>query len=202
MAGDGDSGPLLLGLFLIWAGLRCASLWRRPPATLSSFDCTLSRAASIAIGLLIAHSILDYPMRTDAIMAVFAVCCAFLLEPLGISKNETRSAAAPAHEGIPAKAPRSSQATKLLWHCRCRRRCRSLSMKHCRRVLRNLQAVGARISSGPRNGEIPVNRAEYDPARPKVTLIAARIRGNVVGGTVIREGCGWVFPRRTVTAII
>lgn len=79
---SGILGPILLCLFAIWLGLKSVALWRRPPAGMGAFDCSLGRAATVVIWLLLAHSFVDYPLRTEAIMAVFAVCCAFLIEPL------------------------------------------------------------------------------------------------------------------------
>jgi len=78
----GVLGPILLCLFVIWLGFTSMQLWRPPPAEMSAFDCTLGRAATVIIVLLLAHSFVDYPMRTEAIMAVFTACCAFLIKPV------------------------------------------------------------------------------------------------------------------------
>jgi O-antigen ligase len=78
----GVLGPLLLCLFMIWFAVTALKLWRRPSANVTPFDCTLARAATVIIVLLLAHSFVDYPMRTDAIMAVFAACCALMIEPV------------------------------------------------------------------------------------------------------------------------
>ena len=37
------------------------------------------RAGSICVGLLLAHSIVDYPLRTTALMVMVAISCAFML---------------------------------------------------------------------------------------------------------------------------
>jgi O-antigen ligase len=37
------------------------------------------RAGSICVGLLLAHSIVDYPLRTTALMVIVAISCAFML---------------------------------------------------------------------------------------------------------------------------
>jgi len=37
------------------------------------------RAGSVCIGLLLAHSIVDYPLRTTALMVMVAISCAFML---------------------------------------------------------------------------------------------------------------------------
>jgi hypothetical protein len=78
----GFTGVILICLFLVWFGVSSFKLWRRPRADMSAFDCTLARAATMVIGLLLAHSFVDYPMRTEAIMATLAVSCALLIEPL------------------------------------------------------------------------------------------------------------------------
>ena len=73
---------LLLVTFLIWFGLRSANVWRRSPTDVRTIDVLLMRAATIVIPLIIAHSFFDYPLRTGAMMAVFAFSCALLVEPL------------------------------------------------------------------------------------------------------------------------
>ena len=37
------------------------------------------RAGSICVGLLLVHSIVDYPLRTTALMVMVAISCAFML---------------------------------------------------------------------------------------------------------------------------
>ena len=44
-------------------------------------DLLLARAATITIALLLAHSFVDYPLRTNALMGLFAFCCALLVAP-------------------------------------------------------------------------------------------------------------------------
>lgn len=73
---------LILG-FLVWYGRRTWSAWRAPP----SGERDLQRAASIAIGVFLLHSIGDYPLRTTALAVMLALCCG-LLE---LSKLSTRS---------------------------------------------------------------------------------------------------------------
>jgi len=89
----GVLGPLLVCLFLIWLGFTALKVWPRSAANMSSFDCTLARAATVIIVLLLVHSVVDYPMRTEAIMAVFAVCCALLIEPVGAAEEGVKFAA-------------------------------------------------------------------------------------------------------------
>ncbi len=103
----GVVGPILVGLLVIWAGLSAARLWRRPPANASELDRSLIRAATMAIGLLIVHSFVDYPLRTGAMMAVFAFSCALLIEPWGVSADTVQVEAKPRRGGVPRKAAES-----------------------------------------------------------------------------------------------
>lgn len=70
-------GTGLLVAFLIWFSRRTWSAWRGG----SSTEQDLKRAASIAIGVVLAHSAVDYPIRTLTIAVVFAMCCAILEVP-------------------------------------------------------------------------------------------------------------------------
>lgn len=94
----GVVGPVLLCVFLIWWGCATARLWWRPPAFDHAFDCTLARAATVIIALLLMHSLFDYPMRTDAILAVFAVACAFLIAPVRGAEDKMRRAFEPGRD--------------------------------------------------------------------------------------------------------
>lgn len=78
----------LLAAFLFWFGRRSWSAWRGR----SSPERDLERAASIAILVVVLHSIADYPARTAAIATVLALCCG-LLERAG--RTSRRSAPPP-----------------------------------------------------------------------------------------------------------
>lgn len=97
---------ILVVLFVIWLGLRFRQFWWRPPANVRSIDVLLARAATIAIALIIAHSFVDYPLRTDAMMAVLAFSCALLIEPIHGGQPTTSPAmlaeSEPSHESAPA----------------------------------------------------------------------------------------------------
>lgn len=64
----------LLAAFLIWWARRSWTSWRRPPST----EADLQRAASIAMLIIMLHSIVDYPMRTETIAVLFALFAALL----------------------------------------------------------------------------------------------------------------------------
>ena len=105
----GIVGPAMICVFLVWWVLTAMKLWRKPAPSVHAFDCTLARAATIVIGLLLAHSLVDYPMRTGAIMAVFAFSCACLIEPVRAADQKPRIAPALPREarqrsGVPARA--------------------------------------------------------------------------------------------------
>jgi O-antigen ligase len=99
----GVPGLILLILFILWFAFRSRTLWRSaPPAGVEEVDWSLARAASIVIVLIMAHSLLDYPLRTGAIMAIFALASALLVPPPPGMVVEARPARV-----SPAKSERS-----------------------------------------------------------------------------------------------
>jgi O-antigen ligase len=99
----GVIGIALLGLFLIWFGFRSVNAWWRFPSQVSALDCSLVRAATIVIALLLVHSLVDYPLRTGAMMAIFAFSCAMLMEPLGNDEPTTSVGGEASREGASRK---------------------------------------------------------------------------------------------------
>lgn len=79
---SGFMGLVLMGLFGIWWSLRSIEVWRGPRGGASRVDRSLARAATLVVALLIAHSFVDYHLRTGAIMAIMAFSCALLVTPL------------------------------------------------------------------------------------------------------------------------
>jgi O-antigen ligase len=71
----GVPGLLLLLAFLFWWALRTAAIWRGEEVNY------YARAATIATAAIMAHSLVDYPLRTAAIGALFAVACALMADP-------------------------------------------------------------------------------------------------------------------------
>jgi O-antigen ligase len=103
----GIFGLVLMGLFVIWLAYRSAAMWTGPiPRGAGELDQTLARAATIVIGLLLAHSLVDYPLRTGAMMAVMAFACALLIPPSTAEEPSTAHAREDAHfpvaSGVPA----------------------------------------------------------------------------------------------------
>jgi hypothetical protein len=76
-------GLVLLGLFLFWFVKQSVVIWRNaPPPGAREVDWSLARASTIIIALILVHSLVDYPLRTAAMMSVMAFCCALLMPPL------------------------------------------------------------------------------------------------------------------------
>ena len=72
-----EAGWLGIGIllaFLVWYARRTWKAWTAPP----SREGDLQRAASIGIGVLLLHSVGDYPLRTITLAVAFALCCGLL----------------------------------------------------------------------------------------------------------------------------
>jgi O-antigen ligase len=65
-------GLALLLIFLVWWTKRTLLVWRAAEPDY------LARAATVASATIMAHSLVDYPLRTAAIGAIFAACCAIM----------------------------------------------------------------------------------------------------------------------------
>jgi O-Antigen ligase len=87
----GAMSVMLVAGFLAWLFFMSRKIWRNAPTDERDIDLLLARAATIVIPLIIAHSAVDYPLRTEAMMAVFALACAFLIEPLSLKPSESRA---------------------------------------------------------------------------------------------------------------
>jgi O-antigen ligase len=73
----GAAGILLILAFLFWWGRRSLQVWTR-----DFQGAAFARAGSVMIGAILLHSIVDYPIRTAAIAAVFALACGLLVPPV------------------------------------------------------------------------------------------------------------------------
>ena len=71
----GLPGALLLLAFLFWWVRQALRIWRAEQRELMALAGTIGAAA------ILAHSLVDYPLRDAAIQAVFALCLAFMAEP-------------------------------------------------------------------------------------------------------------------------
>lgn len=83
-----ETGILGLGLvtlFFVWFGRLAARLWRsRDPRQ------DMARAGTILVGMLLAHSLVDYPLRTAALSTLFAFACGVMIPTVG-QEAEPRS---------------------------------------------------------------------------------------------------------------
>jgi O-antigen ligase len=70
----GIAGVLLTALFLFWWSSRVLQLWRT-----TADGVPLALAAGAAIGIILLHSLVEYPMRTSAIAVIFGMACAMLV---------------------------------------------------------------------------------------------------------------------------
>jgi O-antigen ligase len=71
----GVPGMIVLALFLYWWARRTWTIWRADDRD------HYALAGSVASALILAHSAVDYPLRTAAIAAVFALSVALMAEP-------------------------------------------------------------------------------------------------------------------------
>ena len=83
----GLPGMIVLALFLWWWLRRTVSIWRAEEADY------LALGATIASGVILAHSLVDYPLRTAAISALFAACCALMADPRARVRERVRDEA-------------------------------------------------------------------------------------------------------------
>jgi O-antigen ligase len=70
----GVPGMLVLAAFLVWWAVAAARVWRSADAG------PYAKAASIASAAILIHSLVDFPLRTSAVAACFAMCLALLVE--------------------------------------------------------------------------------------------------------------------------
>ena len=75
----GLMGAIILILFLAWFGRRAFAVWMRSDG--SPGQALLPHASTLIIAVLLLHSLVDYPLRTTALSALFAFFCAALLPP-------------------------------------------------------------------------------------------------------------------------
>ena len=70
---------VLLGLFLVWLGIGGLRAWRG--------NLFAQRTGFVVVALLIAHSVVDYPLRTPALMVFFAIFCGLIALPVQTSNR-------------------------------------------------------------------------------------------------------------------
>lgn len=70
----GAPGMILIALFLLWWAVTGVRVWT------STLSTPFARAATIASGAILAHSIVDFPLRTAAIAAIFGASIALMAQ--------------------------------------------------------------------------------------------------------------------------
>lgn len=83
----GIAGLIVLGLFLRWLAVRAWQLWSGPRS-----DNPVALAATLAIVLVLIHSLVDYPLRTAAVSGLMALCCILAVRPAEARGSSARSA--------------------------------------------------------------------------------------------------------------
>lgn len=82
----GLPGVLAISVFLAWWILRLRSLWE------VLLDQPFTQAAAIGSGVILLHSAWDYPLRTAALGAVFALSCVILMRaPVNQARGDDRA---------------------------------------------------------------------------------------------------------------
>jgi O-antigen ligase len=94
----GIFGIALMAAFAAWFVARAAKIWRHGSIGTNEFDRMLARAATIAVALIIAHSFLDYPLRTAAMTAILAFACGLTVETSGADDRAKERRARPAFD--------------------------------------------------------------------------------------------------------
>ena len=82
----GVAGTALLFAFAVWFGLHMVRIWTGKHRSESGSD-SLAAASTVLIALLLLHSALDYPLRTETLAVLFAYACG----GLAIRSNRPRS---------------------------------------------------------------------------------------------------------------
>lgn len=86
----GAPGLVLLILFLGWWAVAAVSVWTSPLST------PFGRAATIASAAVLAHSAVDYPLRTAAIAAIFGIAVALMAQRLRSAEAQSSGNRRPA----------------------------------------------------------------------------------------------------------
>jgi O-antigen ligase len=68
--------------FLVWFGRQSVLAWRTAPEGTDVLESSLAQAASVILVLLMLHSTVEFPLRTTALMVIFAIGCGLLVRPM------------------------------------------------------------------------------------------------------------------------
>ena len=78
---SGVLGLALIVLFSVWFIRRAIACWSAQPPGTDELYVSLQRAASLAIGGMLIHSLVDYGLRTTSLSTLFAFACGLLTRP-------------------------------------------------------------------------------------------------------------------------
>lgn len=79
---SGFLGIVLMLVFALWLLRQTVRVWaKRNEIEAQGFDLALMKASTVGLWLLAAHSFVDYPLRTGAIMTLAAFACGLLIPP-------------------------------------------------------------------------------------------------------------------------
>jgi O-antigen ligase len=95
---SGILGMVLMGVFALWLLRQTIRVWGKSnKIEAQGFDLALMKASTVGLWLLAAHSFVDYPLRTGAIMTLAAFACGLLIpSPSGSSDHQTHKH----HDGV------------------------------------------------------------------------------------------------------
>jgi O-antigen ligase len=85
----GILGAAAIGLFLTWFGIRAFQIIRLRAKPGEENYLLLQRGAVLVIPLIMAHSLVDYPLRTTAVSVIFTCACALLVDHSKFSNKFT-----------------------------------------------------------------------------------------------------------------
>ncbi len=114
----GIIGILLLSVFFVWFSRRAYHVWKTTAKDHGS-QLMLQRASTLIIALLLVHSLVDYPLRTTALSAIFAFFCAVLATNAAVESEpirpRRRSYSEPSPEPAPAVAGGEKWGSDVQW---------------------------------------------------------------------------------------
>ena len=79
---------VFLAVFLIWYVRRAILIWTRPMSGATSLDAAIAKSATLVILITGLHSLLDYPLRTGAMMAMIAMCVGLMLPTIPAQRRQ------------------------------------------------------------------------------------------------------------------
>ena len=113
----GIPGLVLLMLCMVWLAGRAIAAWTTTAVDdVPRIDRNLMRSGTIVVGLLLAHSLVDYPLRTTANLVVFAFAAGLLVPPLRNARARSGIAMA-RHKTVTHRASRNPAPVRqrVLW---------------------------------------------------------------------------------------